>query len=107
MHIMYALKNPKKKPKILSNVPKPEYVIALLIDLLIKRITKITTTNKLIPRKISKIYSLSNKSSTYGFAFGNKNRVITYASNHLEAESILNKKPFLVHSNNVHRVINK
>ena len=35
-HITYALKNPKKKPKILSIVPKPVYVIAFLIDLLIK-----------------------------------------------------------------------
>ena len=104
---MYALKNPKKKPKILSIVPKPVYVIAFLIDLLIKRIIKITITNKLIPNAISNTYSLSITPSTYGLAFGNKNNVITYASSHFDAESMLNKKPFLVHSSNVQRVINK
>ena len=104
---MYALKNPKKKPKILSIEPKPVYVIAFLIDLLIKRIIKITITNKLIPKATSSTYSLSIKPSTYGFAFGNKNNVITYANNHFDAESKLNKKPFFVHSNNVQRVINK
>ena len=32
-----------------------------------------------------------------GFAFGNKISVKIYASNHLEADKILNTKPFLVH----------
>ena len=43
--ITYALKNPKKKPKILSKVPIPEYVTALLIPLLTNKIIKITTKN--------------------------------------------------------------
>ena len=104
---MYALKNPKKKPKILSIVPKPLYVIAFLIDLLIKRIIKITITNKLIPNAISNTYSLSISPLKYGLVFGNKNNVITYANSHFDAERILNKKPFLAHSSNVQRVINK
>ena len=48
-----------------------------------------------IPNPTSKTYSLSIISSTYGFAFGNKKSVITYASNHFEADNKLKTKPFL------------
>ena len=53
--------------------------------------------NKLIPKAISKTYSLSIIPSTYGFAFGNKKSVITYANTHFEADSKLSTKPFFEH----------
>ena len=56
---------------------------------------KQTIINKQIPKVTSKTYSLSIISFTYGFAFGNKKSVITYASNHLEADNILKTNPFL------------
>ena len=94
---MYALINPKKKPKILSKLPRTEYVIALLIPLFINNIKKITITYNPIPATRSSTYSLSNISFKYGFAFGNKKSVITQAKSHLEADKILNTNPFFEH----------
>ena len=48
-----------------------------------------------MPRVTSKTYSLSIISFTYGFVLGNKKSVITYASNHLEADNMLKTKHFL------------
>ena len=93
--ITYPLKNPKKKPNILSRLPIPVYVTALLIPLLINKITKIIITKRHIPRITSRTYSLSIISFTYGFALGNINKVITYANNHFEADNKLKTKPFL------------
>ena len=56
---------------------------------------KMTIINKNIPKDISKTYSLSIISSTYGFDLGNKNKVITYANNHFEADNKLKTNPFL------------
>ena len=74
---MYALIKPKKKPKILSKLPKTEYVIALLIPLLINKIKKIIIIYNPMPTTRSRTYSLSIISFKYGFAFGNKKRVST------------------------------
>ena len=42
MAIIYDLINPKKNPNIESNVPRPVYLIALLMPLLISNIKNIT-----------------------------------------------------------------
>ena len=74
---MYALKKPKKKPKILSRLPRTEYVIALFIPLFTNKIKKIMITYNPMPTTRSRTYSLSIISFKYGFAFGNKKSVIT------------------------------
>ena len=81
----------------MSNVPRPEYVTALPIPLLIIKIKKTIITKIPTPRIISKTYSLSIIPSTKGFTLGKIIRVNTYASNHFEAATKLRTKPFLVH----------
>tara|TARA_Y100000741_G_scaffold216003_1_gene164649 strand:- start:298 stop:681 length:384 start_codon:yes stop_codon:yes gene_type:complete len=95
--IIYDLKKPKKNPNTLSSVPRPEYVTALPIPLLIIKIKKIITTKIPTPRIISKTYSLSIIPSTKGLIFGKIIRVNTYANNHFEAANKLRTKPFLEH----------
>ena len=78
--IIYALKNPKKNPKIVSKLPIPVYRIALLIPLLIIKTKKIIIINIVTPRPTSNTYSLSIISVRYtgigsldtifGFFFG-------------------------------------
>ena len=71
--------------------------MALFIPLFISKIIKIIIINNPIPTTISSTYSLSIISSRYGFTFGKRNKVITYAKSHLDADKILSKKPFFVH----------
>ena len=75
--IIYDLKKPKKNPNILSNVPRPEYVTALPIPLLIIKIKKIIITKIPTPKMMSKTYSLSIIPSTKGLTLGKIIRVIT------------------------------
>ena len=95
--IIYDLIKPKKNPKIVSKLPKPVYFTALLIPLFKSKTIKITITKMIIPRLISKTYSLSIIPSTKGLVFGKRNNVKTYANNHLLADNKLNTKPFDVH----------
>ena len=60
IHKLYMiLINPKKNPNIVSKLPIPVYLIALLIPLLISKTKKITIMNIVIPRLTSRTYSLS------------------------------------------------
>ena len=59
--ITYALTKPKKKPKILSSLPRPVYLTVLPTPLLISNIRNITTINKLVPKIKFNTYSLSVK----------------------------------------------
>ena len=87
--------NPKKNPNIVSKLPRPVYFIALLIPLLINNIKKITIIKIVIPRPTSSTYSLSIISLTYGFNLGNSIKVIIYANNHFDIESMLKTNPLL------------
>ena len=102
---MQALIKPKKKPKILSKLPRTEQVIALFIPLLINKIKKIIITYNPMPTIRSRTYSLSIISFKYGFAFENKKRVTTQAKSHLDADKTLNTKPFFEHLTN-ERIVN-
>ena len=78
-------------------MPRPEYVIALPMPLLIIKIKKIIITKIPTPRMISKTYSLSIMPSANGLTLGKIIKVNTYASNHFEAAIKLSTKPFLEH----------
>ena len=95
MEIIYARINPKKNPKIVSKLPIPVYLIALLIPLLINNIKKITIIKIVIPSPISSTYSLSIISLTYGLNLGKSIKVIIYANNHFDIESTLKTNPLL------------
>ena len=56
---IYDLIKPKKNPKIVSKLPKPVYFTALPIPLFKSKTIKITITKIIIPKLISKTYSLS------------------------------------------------
>ena len=95
MEIIYARIKPKKNPKTVSKLPRPVYLIALLIPLLINNIKKITIIKIVIPSPTSSTYSLSIIFLTYGFNLGNNIKVAIYANNHFDIESILKTNPFL------------
>ena len=97
MHIemIYARINPKKNPNTVSKLPRPVYLIALLMALLINNIKKITITKIVIPSPTSSTYSLSITFLIYGLILGNSIKVIIYAKNHFDIESMLKTNPFL------------
>ena len=88
------LKIPKIKPKVLSTVPNPEYVTALLIALPILIITKSETIYIKIPKPISVINFDSTYYCTQGLNFGTNIIVITKARSHFEKDNKLIIKPF-------------
>ena len=88
MEIIYARINPKKNPKIVSKLPIPVYLIALLIPLLINNIKKITIIKIVIPSPTSSTYSLSIIFLTYGFNLGVSGAPETYL---LREDKILQK----------------
>ena len=66
---------------------------------------KITRKFRRKTRKSRRKYKKRGGSTFSKYLFGKKNKVNTYANNHLEEETRLRTKPFLVHLNTDRNVI--